>query len=426
MTMQDSNKYLVKFAAFFIVVFILMLGLESAAFVTFYAYNSYKNPSLSLMQVLHSTWTTTGFFYHIKESSKGKTANKFMPDNILGYRLRPNYEYLTIDPLTGADIRPLRTNRFGFISNSNTPDTDAEITHNTINIFLTGGSTIQGSGATANSKTIAAQLEKMLNTRLEPPGYRRERAIHVINAGVAGYNATQELIYMAVELQYLAPSIFIMINGINENTEFGKTQGRAYHQTGMLATPELDKLPLPILPAFQWVTIRLLAKIGPLPSSNTDIGTVQEPQIAFKSLVERYMGIIKSAYGIARSTDSAFVYMLEPTSGTGHHPFTEDELERRNALIVDPETQWAPYVTRNSDFYDDVRLQIMAIKGDLPQGHFIDGSALFDAVSDDVYWDPRHYTDLGQEIIAKKLYEVLTARFSDKLYTYVGKTSASA
>ena len=51
----------------------------------------------------------------------------------------------------------LETDRYGFIHNG----IDLEITNETYNIFVTGGSTVEGRGSSSNSNTIAANLEKI-------------------------------------------------------------------------------------------------------------------------------------------------------------------------------------------------------------------------------------------------------------------------
>ena len=77
----------------------------------------------------------------------------------------------------------LETDRYGFIHNG----IDLEITNETYNIFVTGGSTLEGCGSSSNSNTIAANLEKILNKKVV------RKNVRVINVGFAGDDIYQEL-----------------------------------------------------------------------------------------------------------------------------------------------------------------------------------------------------------------------------------------
>ena len=103
----------------------------------------------------------------------------------------------------------LETDKDGFIPNekglSSAVDRDAEVS-----IWMVGGSTVAGSGASANNRTISAQLEALLRKKSGP-------TVSVVNAGVGGWFSQNELAFITQELLPLhRPDAVIVMNGYND------------------------------------------------------------------------------------------------------------------------------------------------------------------------------------------------------------------
>jgi lysophospholipase L1-like esterase len=83
----------------------------------------------------------------------------------------------------------------------------------TYRVFITGGSTAYGSGAPSDDATVAAQLERLLNERLE-----RSTKLHfeVINTAYPAWSTTQERILIETRLVDLAPDLIVMFSGNND------------------------------------------------------------------------------------------------------------------------------------------------------------------------------------------------------------------
>ena len=386
--------------------------IETLSFATFSIVSGSRNRELGLGALLFSSYNTVGFLYHAKGRRATGVVYQNQVDPLLGYRLRPHGSYSIIDPGSGKDIWPLRTNKYGFISNSDDPANDQDITTNSINVIITGGSTVQGSGASKNSKTIAAQLERFLN--VAPSGFQVKRPIRVINAGVGGYNSSQELIYMSTELRFLSPSIFIMLNGINENFD-SISVGRAYHRNSAMIPSPLDSLSVPILPATQFVLRRFMVQIGLL-NKNEERPENTEPLLAERNPADRYVSNIEAAAAIAHSADANFLYVLQPTSGVGTRLGSDQEIERRRLLVPAVDLHWRPYVARINRFYSDTLERLPHLRARYKTAAFVDGTRMLDDSDLDVYWDPRHYTDEGQLIIARSLSNILKNNFFTRFY----------
>ena len=397
--------------------------LETISFAVFFMYSAYVNEGLSLAELATTSYGTTGYLYHKRGARAGEVEYFAIPSLYLGYRLKPNAAFFSLDPASGERIYPIYSNRYGFIANNNDASKEPAVDDSSFNIFVTGGSTVQGSGATRNSATFVAVLERMLNAQV-PLGGMLRKPIRVINAGVGGYNSSQELIYMLFELQHMAPGMFIMFNGINENFDSDQQHmGRGYHFNSQMAPTELDRLPFSVLPAFQWVTVRLLSRFGAVDRWSFEPG-VSEPQIAIRPVDERYAAVIAAAAAaISQAADVPFIYALQPTSGAGNRSYTPDELERRDQFSGHSDRRWELYEQRVRQFYSKMASRIDALRetnDDNPRVVFLDASGILDHSQESVYWDARHYTDHGHSVIAAYLRAIITERFGDLLYSREG------
>lgn len=83
----------------------------------------------------------------------------------------------------------------------------------TVRIFMTGGSTAWGSGASSQRNTITSLLEQILNERVShATGYRYE----VINAAFPAWSTTQEKLLIQQRLVNMHPDVILMFSGNND------------------------------------------------------------------------------------------------------------------------------------------------------------------------------------------------------------------
>ncbi len=97
-------------------------------------------------------------------------------DDFTGYSIDKKKELLEMyNPITQFSLPPksinadLKTNKYGFVKNEEKQEDDSlnlfsEKPKNLVRIIMMGGSSTQGVGV-KNNQTIAAHLEKILNTR---------------------------------------------------------------------------------------------------------------------------------------------------------------------------------------------------------------------------------------------------------------------
>jgi hypothetical protein len=112
----------------------------------------------------------------------------------------------------------LFTNKYGFISNDNF-EHNLNNTQN-YNIFLLGGSTVEGRGASSNSMTISSNLERCL--------LKKNKNIQVINSGFSGDFSYQEFLRFAGNIipNYKVDHV-ITLNGRND-AHFSFSQGTSW------------------------------------------------------------------------------------------------------------------------------------------------------------------------------------------------------
>ena len=116
--------------------------------------------------------------------------------------LHESSEYLELVPFTGkSDL-----NSLGFRG----PEFSEIKPSNTYRIFMVGGSTMFGAGATSDETTIPGILQKMFDIQ------RLDQNVEVINAGFSGGNSNTELNLIEKKLLPYKPDLVIIYDGWND------------------------------------------------------------------------------------------------------------------------------------------------------------------------------------------------------------------
>jgi len=385
--------------------------IETAAIVSIAAMRGGRE-ALSV-ESLRRVAAESGYLYRQRLLGAEDITGWSIPDPVLGFRNRPGAFFYTIDAGSGRPSRFLKIGPYGFIQNRS-GDADEPVTASTFNVFVTGGSTVAGGGATTNETTFPSVLERILSERV-PPGRTLRRPVRVVNAGVGGYRSSQEMIYIAFDLMYLHPGLVVMFNGINEgwgdrlyatNWHYGRGQGGA---------AEPPRPAFGLLPATRELARMVADRIEPAPPPPAPGYT--RLQLGYRRPVERYRQTVEEAAGVVTSQGVPFMYVLQPTSGVGRHRYTREELALRDRFILPPD--WAAYAEGVGGFLAEVRRglpEMRARHGGNRRVAFLDATGLFDDVRESVYYDPRHYNDRGHRIIAEYLHGLIVRQLGSELY----------
>jgi lysophospholipase L1-like esterase len=127
---------------------------------------------------------------------------RFVGDALLRRANRPGYASVSAAP--DGSPRRYTINALGFRG----PPTSSEKAPGTIRVIAVGGSTVYGA-LSDDSETLPMQLEAALRRQLGP-------RVEVINAGVPGFYALSEAIYVKRDLLTLSPDAIVVLDGLND------------------------------------------------------------------------------------------------------------------------------------------------------------------------------------------------------------------
>ena len=286
----------------------------------------------------------------------------YQPAPFVGHMARPSF---------GAEPR---INMLGFRDERQSYVTKPD---RTVRVFITGGSTAWGSGASLQKNTISYLLEEMLNSRVSQlPDCRYE----VINTAFPGWSTTQEKLLIEQRLVDMHPNMVIMFSGNNDAhlERSGRDIRWSYglmDQNYMILLNELYKSsghP-------EW-TFSLLARSRPAELSDLGLITARNVEEA------------------AFATDRArarLIFALQPNVVS-----TGKRLSKHEKQL--PEVQNKAYW---NSWHLALRDHLSRIKARNYQ--LLDLSKSFAGLGDDteVFVDSYHFADLGNRLIAEALAE---------------------
>ena len=249
-----------------------------------------------------------------------------------------------------------------------------------IRIFVTGGSTAFGSGASSNDTTIGGYLEKQLNEVLLHRGVRCE----VITAAACAWSSTHERILIENRLIELEPDIVISFSGHND--AFWSVVGRNVFW----------------FRAFQDDYFFALANAA-LASNGAQEFPSEDPgagaPVSSVEAARRLGRNVAFSHHALATVGADFVFALQPVLEVSRKIRTPRE--ERAASDV---STYAWFVQMPS-FYQDFRTCLQALE--LPGFHFVDATTVFDACDDkiDLFVDTCHFGDIANDLIARWLCE---------------------
>jgi len=247
----------------------------------------------------------------------------------------------------------------------------------TFRLFLVGGSTAYGSGATSNAATIGGYLEFILGT-VAP-----RRKIEVITAAYPAWGSSQELAALLFRImsQY-APDMVISFSGFNDcywsisgrNTLFSRTFGDGF----------IDNV---------WRLSHKLAAAGaPVEIVPRSLDGPVAPAVAAKRLVRN---VDLMAYAIQRQ-GGVFYFVLQPSIFWTKKQLSPNEKKYSRADI---------------DYYAQCRADTLEGLQGVAHRNFkyFDSSGIFDALDEktDIFMDRVHFGQRGNRIIAEYLARIV-------------------
>ncbi len=252
-------------------------------------------------------------------------------------------------------------------------------------IYLLGGSTIYNSEV-PDDFTIASQLQKRLNTR--------GVGANVVNLGVTSVYSDQQLERLQRDVELAAGDIVIFYDGVNDvNQRLLYANQKGAIAQGSRIAPFLTK------------QIRRLAKYSALFRflDETYFSAVKThyPDEEVNKAVTDYLAVLETANQWVEERGGRFHHFLQPTI------YTKKELNAYEAELFEI---GAPVIHEGVGIaFRAAYPVIREALSDVPYSN--DLTAAFDGLPHSPYLDFCHITDVGNEVIAEKLF----ARISDDL-----------
>jgi len=253
------------------------------------------------------------------------------------------------------------------------PEISLEKPENIFRIFVLGGSSLFGVGATSDENTIPGYLQK----EFDKAGLK----VEVINAGIGYAESTTESYYIKNMLVDFNPDLFIIYDGwndavldnvkINENPDkrpFFRFADHSYYRT----------------PFFVYEIPRLIFE------GEKKAEVIYDESISLQRISVWTNNLIETCKFNQEKGIKTLV-IVQPVLGTGKKPLSPDESEITPLVyavktipgFANSLSSLNPYCDKTADLQN-----------------------ILDDVSEPVYFDKGHMNDFGNEIVAKKLFEL--------------------
>ena len=245
----------------------------------------------------------------------------------------------------------------------------------TVRVFLTGGSTAWGVGASSQEKTISAVLEELLNDRVAPTsGFRYE----VINAAFPAWSTTQEKLLIQQRLVDMHPDVIIMLSGNNDihwcladrDVRWFHSYSDANYLTLLNEMYKSSGHP-------EWTTAT--------PFCSRPLDCAELARITARNVGE--------AAFFAAKASAHLIFALQPNIVSNGKRLTQRERELRGSMNI-------PYW---ESCYQALRVELGRLN---PSNYrLLDLSRSFDTMGEDqeLFMDVYHFADAGQHLIAHEL-----------------------
>ncbi|MSQ13855.1 MAG: SGNH/GDSL hydrolase family protein [Dehalococcoidia bacterium] len=278
----------------------------------------------------------------------------------------------------------------------------------TVRVVLLGGSFAFGWGATAENKTIASQLEQMLNQVQAIPGKRFE----VINAAQPSYISGQELALFQWQLLALSPDLVIILDGLNDSGIARRNGGPDIPDGVPLTRAAYNHYTGYSVRSWFVYGLRIALKRSRLLSKLWSV-VHRAPEASILSIQAElwlkdpsHFDAVKAAYyrnhysliRVAQSRDIRVLMALQPVLGLGKKlvtPYEQATLEQR-AKRFPP---WKEVLTEGYTVIAAAQAELQQKTGVA----VLDLRSVFDSEQTTLYIDTGHVSDRGNALVADAL-----------------------
>ena len=285
-------------------------------------------------------------------------------------------EYPVFEHEPNQHLTTITINSLGFRG----PEFDLIKNDNTYRIMMLGGSTAFGAGASSDTTTIPAYLEKEFR--------KNNYNVEVINAGILGSDSFEEAYKIRYMFKKFQPDLFIVYDGWNDS--FGQVkEGTLNPDITRSKQIESEKPSLQMWISKNLTEFRTLYVFYPISSHLLIASTMNEDLLIMNSeiWISRWNDVCSENNVDGIKT----IILLQPIVGTGNKKLSSEEKHHAD--------YFKQIKSREQLEYHSKKLVIASCTAS------IDLRNTFDNVSEPIYYDGGHMTDLGNKIVAAKIYE---------------------
>jgi len=284
------------------------------------------------------------------------------------------------------DLFSIHINSFGFRGKEFSFEKDT----NTYRIFMVGGSTTFGSGATSDEKTIPAHLQR----KFVEAGYK----IEVINAGVGASDSREEAFKIRNLYKKFEPDLFIIYGGWNDS--FKKLEESELN----IEISRFDEINSKKSFLQLWISenlqnYRTVYVLYPILSHYTIASTLNSDVYLTNAEIWNNRWSLICSENKKDGIDT--IILLQPVVGSGKKQLTYDE------------NRHAEYIKgKKTNEQLDVFSQVLPINFCTAS---FDLRSTFDDEQRAIFYDGGHMNDLGNEIMADTIYEKILPVIKNQL-----------
>ena len=254
---------------------------------------------------------------------------------------------------------------------------EIDLNTNTYRIFLTGGSTAFGFGSTSDKTTISGFLQDYFDDEFE---YLN---VEIINAGINGADSYREILLIKEKLIEYDPDLIISYTGVNDSG--GYSREIIFDETHDNSTQNLFKFS-----SYPWYRTPFV--INNLLSENTinEKNTLELSPQEIQKTSESFKKNWSQSCTFLEDNQITSVLILQPSLVT-------------KTMLSDFEKNIEPSINYRKQLLEKFSNELEVLKGDCD--YTFDFRDTISNTSKTTYYDAVHMNDLGNQIVAKIIYE---------------------
>ena len=257
------------------------------------------------------------------------------------------------------------------------PEILREKPDNVYRIFVVGGSTIFGDGATSDETTIPGFLQKFFDKN------NFDLHVEVINAGIESAYSTTENYYIKNTILFFQPDLIISYGGLNDAGDTSMRENIQSSETSF----DVRQILIYRTPFFLW------GQLGLYPDANDLFSKIDSKWISERTDVWKNHWLDICELGEEKKFKT--IIMVQPMLGSGDKNLSSYESSVQSNLHV------------KINVMNNTLNEFAMSLNELDEKCYAteDLRNVFDRIDEPVYYDLAHVSDFGNKIVAEKIYE---------------------